>query len=280
MGERKIIFLDIDGTLTVPGAFLPPESARNALRTAREKGHLIYICTGRNPAMTRPVLEAGERGGYGFDGAVCCAGGYVVSGGEVLYDHPLSDADRDAMLSACRRSGAFTILEAREAAYADGDFQDFVNRAGPGNSELERWRAAVQDDLGVLPMSAYKGEPAYKATFACMDVHQMDGARDELADRFNCCIHSLFPTLVNGEFICKAFDKGRAVKRVCEKLGVPLADTIGFGDSMNDLELVETAGVGVCMGNGVEGLKARADIVCPTVEEGGVAWTLHKLGIV
>ena len=51
----KIIFLDIDGTLTLPGSNFPPESALEAVRLARKNGHKVLLCTGRNPAMMAPV---------------------------------------------------------------------------------------------------------------------------------------------------------------------------------------------------------------------------------
>ena len=46
----KIIFLDIDGTLTQPGCNVPPESAMVAVRKARQNGHKVLLCSGRNPA--------------------------------------------------------------------------------------------------------------------------------------------------------------------------------------------------------------------------------------
>lgn len=72
--DRKLIFLDIDGTLTTPGSNTPPESAMKAVRVAREKGHKVFLCSGRNPGMMAPVLA------FGFDGAVAGAGGYVFAG--------------------------------------------------------------------------------------------------------------------------------------------------------------------------------------------------------
>ena len=67
--NRKLIFLDIDGTLTPAGSNHPPESAMQAVRAAQAKGHRVFLCTGRNPAMLAPVLA------LGFDGAVAGAGG-------------------------------------------------------------------------------------------------------------------------------------------------------------------------------------------------------------
>lgn len=274
MDRTKLIFLDIDGTLTVAGHNVPPESALKAIRSARKNGHRVFLCTGRNLGMTKALLR------YGFDGAVCSAGGYVFCGDTVIYDHPIPKPDQEDMMDALREADLFSILEARDAAYASGDFMDLIRAAGPGNSELERWRAAVQDELGVLPMSAYRGEPVYKATFTCLNRTQVERPRKRLEDRFVCVVHDLFTGIVNGEFINRAFDKGQAIRRVCGYLGVPVSETIGFGDSLNDREMIAAAGIGVAMGNATEELKEYADRVCPPVDADGLAAAFAELGLV
>ncbi len=62
--DQKLIFLDIDGTLTEPGKNVPPPSAADAVRRAREKGHKVVLCSGRNYGMLFPVLQ------FGFDGLI------------------------------------------------------------------------------------------------------------------------------------------------------------------------------------------------------------------
>ena len=79
----KLIFLDIDGTLTMPGANEPPQSALDAIRASQRKGNLVFLCSGRNPGMLAPLLK------YGFDGVIACAGGYVTVGDELIYDMPM-----------------------------------------------------------------------------------------------------------------------------------------------------------------------------------------------
>jgi hydroxymethylpyrimidine pyrophosphatase-like HAD family hydrolase len=51
----KLIFLDIDGTLTEPGSNTPPESALKALEMTKAKGNKVFLCTGRNVAMLAPL---------------------------------------------------------------------------------------------------------------------------------------------------------------------------------------------------------------------------------
>ena len=82
--KRKLIFLDIDGTLTPAGSNTPPKSAMDAIRAAQKNGHKVFLCTGRNPAMLAPVLA------LGFEGAVAAAGGYVFMGDTVLFDCPMT----------------------------------------------------------------------------------------------------------------------------------------------------------------------------------------------
>ena len=83
--DRRLIFLDIDGTLLPPGDMLIPESTLAALNCARANGHKLFLCTGRNYRMTEPLLRHGC-----FAGAVCSAGGYVLCDGKTLVDIPMS----------------------------------------------------------------------------------------------------------------------------------------------------------------------------------------------
>ena len=85
---------------------------------------------------------------------------------------------------------------------------------------------------------------------------------------------------LNGELINRKFDKGRGVRIIAEAFGAGIEDTIGFGDSMNDLEMIETVGTSVCMDNGSPALKAKSDIVCPAVEEDGLYKAFEQLGLI
>ena len=86
--------------------------------------------------------------------------------------------------------------------------------------------------------------------------------------------------IVNGELINRKFDKGTGIKAICGFLGCSLADTIGFGDSDNDLQMTDVVGISVCMANGSDNLKKRCDRICPAVSEDGVAKEFAELGLI
>lgn len=272
--QRKLIFLDIDGTLTPAGSNTPPPSAMQAIRAARERGHMVFLCTGRNPAMLSPVLA------LGFEGAVAGAGGYVFAGDEVLFDCPMPKDQFDLGMRLLGENGVFRTIEARDATWGDEDLGEFLSRAGEGNSELMRWRRALAEQLNILPMSGYDGRPVYKIVFMCKEEKQLAPARQALEKDYRFVVQDVAAhQCLNGELINRKFDKGRGVRIVAERFGIPIEDTIGFGDSMNDLEMIETVGFSVCMDNGSPALKAKSDLVCPAVERDGLAWAFRRLGL-
>ncbi len=273
--DSKLIFLDIDGTLTSPGSNEPPESALRAIRAAQARGHKVFLCTGRNYDMLRPLLK------FGFDGAVASSGGYVFCGDEVFFDCPMTEDQRDRALRLFAEGGVLRTVEARDASYCDEGMGEFLQQSSGGNSELLRWREALEKDLGIRPMREYDGRPIYKVVFMCSKTEQLAPAIESLEGEFYFLVQDMMgANCLNGELVNRKFDKGTGIRCVCEKLGVPIEDTIGFGDSMNDLEMIETVGFSVCMENGSPTLKKKSDLVCPAVDADGLAWAFQKLNLV
>ena len=275
MNDTKLIFLDIDGTLTVPGSNTPPESALRAIERTRELGNKVFLCTGRNYAMLKPLLR------FEFDGMVAGAGGYVTCGDEVIFDCPMSGELTERSLDILHRNGVFCTLETLETTYGDEDLSEFISEAGGGNSEIERWRKALAESLEIYPLTEYKGEPAYKIVIMCRSDDQLKEPRRLLGGDFDFVLQEVPEhRCLNGELINRKYDKGRGIIRVCEHLGVPVSNTYGFGDSMNDVEMIKTVGTSVCMENGSETLKKMSDLVAPPVEADGLARAFERLGLI
>ena len=275
--NRKAIFLDIDGTLTEPGCNEPPESALWAIEHARKAGHYVFICTGRNYDMLSPLLQ------YGFDGVVGSAGGYIECRGEVIYDCPMTEQQKRAAMNVLKANGVYRTVECMDGAYTDEEFKNFLRTHAEegGNSELLRWREQVEKSLNIQPMQAYQGQPAYKIVFMSPSFEALKEPQEVLADDFEFCIQGEDKYgIVNGEIVNRKFNKGKAVEMVCRYLQIPLSDSIAIGDSMNDRQMLETAGLSICMANGNEHLKEMVDDICPSVQEDGIRTAFMKYHLV
>lgn len=82
------------------------------------------------------------------------------------------------------------------------------------------------------------------------------------------------------ECLIKGENKGKGLKHFCDLKGISLEEVIAFGDNYNDQQLIETAGIGVAMGNAVQALKDIADLVTTSNDEDGIAKVLLERGIV
>lgn len=275
--DRKIIFLDIDGTLTEPGRNEIPESAARAVAQARQEGHYVFLCTGRNYDMLKPLLR------YGFDGVIGSSGGYVECLEKVIFDCPMTEKQRQTVMEILKTNGIFRTVKCMDGSYTDEGLKEFFKSHADegGNSEMLRWREQIEQSLHILPMSEYKGQPVYKVVIAGTSMEAMARAQEALKDEFDFCIQERDGSgMINGEVVNKEFDKGRALERVCSYLNIPISDSIAIGDSMNDLEMLQTAGTGICMQNGSEKLKKIADDICPSVLEDGIYAAFVKYQVI
>lgn len=80
----------------------------------------------------------------------------------------------------------------------------------------------------------------------------------------------------NLEIMMPGVDKGLAVKYFAEREGVPLENVMAFGDQTNDLPMLDIVGWPVVMENGEDCVKARARIIAPHHDEGGVGQIIER----
>lgn len=268
---RKIIFLDIDGTLTESGTNKPPQSALWAIERARAEGHYVFLCSGRCHGMLTSLLK------YTFDGIIASAGGYIVCGGKVIFDCPMTRGQGQKAMCVLKENGVFRTVECRDDSYTDMEFREFLRKR---EEALFRHREQTEKNLNIRPMQEYRGQSVYKIVFMSPTGEQLTEPRRILSEDFQFAIQEENGRgYIQGELINRQFDKGRAVKRVCEFLGIPPKDSVAFGDSMNDREMLESAGLSICMGNGSEELKQIADDVCPALGEDGIREAFLKYGL-
>ena len=189
--EKKLVFLDIDGTLLPPGEMQVPQSALDALHKARANGHKLFLCTGRNLGMTRPLLR------HGFDGYICSAGGYVACGEKVLVDIPMQPAQADGLRKVMGEHGIECTLETRDETYGGVKmierFAAHFPSDGTLNSEAERWKRMMEFGMTIRPIEDYNGDPVYKIVYIAGSMEDLAEPKRQYADQFVFCENNVNP---------------------------------------------------------------------------------------
>ena len=90
----------------------------------------------------------------------------------------------------------------------------------------------------------------------------------------------MFSIDYGADVIEKGFSKAEGLKRLLQHYNVDPADTVAFGDSLNDLELLKECALGIAMGNGREELKKAADYVTDPIGEDGIWNACRHFGLI
>lgn len=276
--DRKLIFLDIDGTL-VDAFAEPSKRVVEALQKARANGHLLFLCTGRSmPIISSNIMD------IGFDGVIASAGGHIEAGGHVIYDSLVPEETIQECLSVFHAHGVYCRIETQDGIYTDSQMEELLKTAepDPANSELIRMQKELETGIQIYPYEDYPCQGAYKVCFTSRELSFIEETKSSLGDRFKYAVYPYAESTAcfNGEIIPNEVDKGKGIELMCQHFGASIKDTIAFGDSMNDYEMMETAEVSVAMGNACKELKSIADIVCGTVKEDGIYYEFQRMGLI
>jgi len=275
---EKLLFFDIDGTLAYPRSD-PSPATEEAVRSARSNGHKVFLSTGRTPdSVPKAVME------IGFDGGIFCAGGLVLYGNAVLSQNFMPEQKVQRILTLLNGKKVFYKLETAAGIFRSengGDILAHVNLSGAG-SEMQRFSEELLLNKKLLPLSQYSSQPVYKISFFSTDPAMADHLSAALEGsakvvRFDNLVPD-FP-LTAGEISDFSINKGLALQDLCRHLGKTEADCIAFGDSMNDVEILQAVGLGIAMGNAELRVKKLADMVCDSCENDGLAKALDELNL-
>ena len=279
MTSRRIAFLDVDGTLIDHQQRLAP-SAIEAVRGARARGHLVYLCTGRARAEIPDHVTA-----IGFDGVISAGGGFTDRGDEHVAQHLMPSADQEQLIAFFEAHDVEYILQAYDDIYPSPGILARVRPIFDGAEAGADDPAAAAALARVETRMAYKGPaPAgaiAKATFAGSHPDTFTVVRDGLGERFHV-ITGTIPYLggSGGEVSLHGVNKGAAIAELVAQLGMSLDDAIGIGDSYNDLEMLQVCGVGIAMGNADDTVKTYADEVTTSVHDDGVHTAFARHGLI
>ena len=235
---------------------------REALARTRRTGLRVILVTGRMFQSVRRYAR-----GAGLDDPVVCYQGAVVAepqSGRWLRHVPIPlELARETIRAItdegfglnCYVGDELYVAEITPQARRYADFQD-LQLHPVGN--LLAWLHEPPTKLVVID-----------------DAEILDELEARMKARFDgrLYISKSLPYFL--EFASPDVTKGSGLAFVAEHLGFARERTVAFGDGENDIELIEWAGYGVAVANAHERVKAIADLICPRVDEEGVAQVLE-----
>ena len=258
---RPIISFDLDMTLLNHADRKIPESALYAIRKLRPN-YRIVIATGRDMDA---AYSAPYRDQICPDAVIHKNGAKVTVGDRVLYQSFMSRELKQELLDFADAHGLAIGI-----TIGDRDYYTHPERVTEmdekywgscGRQYQDPYQLLEMEDLTAL---VYIGEPEGSAL---------------LERTFPDFRLPRFATGAGADMIERRHSKAKGLQLLCEYWGVDIADTYAFGDSMNDLEILQAAGHSIAMGNAGEELRILADFVTRRIDRDGILYACRQLGL-
>ena len=259
---RKLICFDMDMTLYDHKSLTITPSALDAVRRLQREGHLVAVATGRDMDndFSRPLAEIVRP-----DAIVHCNGEKVTVGDQKIRERFLEKDLIKRLLDYAEKAG-FSIGSNLGPVGCFTHRERVIEREervfGIRGREYRDPGELLSHDLYAL---AFFGEP--------WQAKRIEEAFPEVK-------LPLFAAKEGADVIRREASKAEGIEVLLEYYGMGWQDVVAFGDSMNDLEMVRAAGLGIAMGNAVPALKEAADYVTAPIWEDGVVKGLLQFGLV
>ena len=264
MLKNKVIFLDLDGTF-IDHKFTPPDSAIRAFNAAKANGHKIYMNTGRSVCQIYDYLWE-----LGFDGFIGGNGIYIEENRKTLFHKPLPQEPHLRVYNYLVEKGIGFFEESNDSLYAHTSYLPAFSRLLEISIE-----EAIEKTNTLFPTTLFNCTQPHpdinKISIVLNDEVDLDALQQVIQPELTYGLWALFVKKREFSDIFQAgITKGRAIEFIMKHLGKPLSDAYSFGDGDNDLEMLQTAGTGVAMGNAIPELKAVADHVTAPISQDGL----------
>ena len=278
MAVPGIVFCDLDDTFLSTDKHLLPRNMA-ALDLLAERGIPFVPCTGRglNAVEVYPELAGHPAVRYA-----------ITSSGSVVYDMVSREVIHSRVVGHRRALDLYERVRGLDVSFdvfADG--RTFAERRrydlfpsfgldAPMLAHIMRSRTSLDRTIPEIVESV--GIVERVSIFNRMDEEgfaQGRLARAAVAEVGGLRWTTAHPACI--EVVDEGCSKGEALTWLCGHLGIDVSDSAAFGDSTNDIEMLEAAGLGVAMANGYDDAKRAANMTAPANDEAGVAVVLEEL---
>lgn len=253
----RLLAFDMDDTLLTDDLTISLRTVK-AVRAAAERGVKVVLSTGRMHRSALPYMRM-----LALDGPVISANGAMVrdSADDTIFRHvtlPMEIAQEVA--AWCDRENLYLQVYLRD---------DYYFRKACFYSRMYAQRTGVEG-IEAGPLSAFlKEEPTKMIIINEPDM--IETLNRDCLDRYGDRLYITISKSMYLEFLHKEATKGNALRYLAESYGIPREEVLAVGDSLNDLSMIEYAGLGLAVRNGRPEVLKAADAVIDGNMEDGVA---------
>lgn len=271
----RMAVLDLDGTLLSRRSRITRYS-KNIINTLQNRGIYVTICTGRNFKNTiKYVKQLSIKIPF-----ICIDGTEIYSpSGKKLYSNNL---ERDEFMQIVEIVKAENVYS---EFVVDNFYYKYIKNKGlqKYNFDMPKHihRYLIQYARGVRyidnPNILNGIESTYHQVIVGGKKTDLEQIKFKIKSKFGdriCIRDNLWRNFL---FIHKKnISKSIGVNILCRHLDVDIRDVVAIGDELNDLDMIQKAGVGVAMGNANDKVKTVSDFVTKSNTKDGAAIALKK----
>jgi Cof subfamily protein (haloacid dehalogenase superfamily) len=276
MSRFKLLALDIDGTLVNSRDELTP-ATKAAIRRACDAGIRVVLATGRPYTRALPLVEP-----LGLHVPIVTASGGLIKDPvdhRTLFRAEFRPDVLAGTIQTVAAAGFDTVL------YTDGHVEGFYFYClsmSAEQREMSEYLARNAEYGRVWPELLTAPPADVFAAFSMGDRPAMLKLGDALDTRFgqDLYVHVIRSPRYTG-WMCEiapgGVSKWTGIQHLAQDWGISDEEICAVGDDVNDIPMVQAAGLGVAMGNAVEELKAAADRVAPCHDSDGLVEVVRWL---
>lgn len=248
--------MDFDGTTFRHDIYDIPASTTDALKQLKLKGIKLGLLTSRTPEETihlpQEFIEL-------MDSLLWSAGSVVVEN-DTTTIRTIDLEDVALAIEYARHNHLVVRYSTGTAGYFDG------------------WTDAIYT---ALFQHLYHIEPQVRAWDNDPCVNMIVYGDEDHKTALMGILKKSHPTrmLRMVEITPYGIDKGTSLISQCKRWGIPVENSIAFGDGMNDITMLQAAGIGIAMGNARDEVKAAANKICGRIEDDGLYDCVKELGL-
>lgn len=265
----KLVVSDMDGTLLMNHTEIS-EYNKKAIKEITKKGVIFVLATGRLYGSARIYAKQLELN----TPIIACNGGIIRNSldKKILFDAPI---ERPSCVQV------FDLLKSTDTYFHFYGADTFYTEKVRNKSfRFSQWNATLpeEDKIDIQEIDdvyeVFEKDNVYKILIHLNKNLRKNYYIDELNKISNITITSSWHD--NLEICGKNVNKGNAVRRFSQQLNILPHEIICIGDNLNDLSMIEYAGLGIAMDNAEEEVKKAADYIAPANDADGVGKVLEK----